>query len=295
MAILNRRGSVDEQIDMDSQQSFLVFRLNQQFYALSVDFVVQIVPMVTIKPLPRADKIIEGLINVRGESVVVVNLCRRLGLPEEELGLHTPILLVRVHERVVGLVVDEVSDVLSLSLEDVVHSNEILPDGLGEIAVLLGVVQHEVGTIFMIDIDHLFSSESGREFYNVVTDLIGMADAKKELADELVSGKKTPQTDEPSIATTSPTDNGEKALGVLAEETSPPNTEDTEIEASQTETPEAELPEIEAQKGDASEDETREEKPEKKTKSEAKKKAKPKASRKRKKASKNNKKDDKAK
>lgn len=146
-------------IDNDGENNFIVFKLNQQLLALSVDYVVQIIPMVTIDPLPEADNVIEGLINVRGESVVVVNLRRRLGLPEIELGLHTPILLARLGNYTMGLIVDEVVDVLSFSEDDIVPSDAILPEGLGKIAVLTGVIQKEIGTILLVNIDRLFMVE----------------------------------------------------------------------------------------------------------------------------------------
>lgn len=146
-------------INNDGENNFIVFKLNQQLLALSVDYVVQIIPMVTIDPLPEADKVIEGLINVRGESVVVVNLRRRLGLPEIELGLHTPILLTKLENYTMGLIVDDVVDVLSFSEEDIVQSETILPEGLGEITVLTGVIQKEIGTILLVNIDRLFMVE----------------------------------------------------------------------------------------------------------------------------------------
>lgn len=151
------RITLEELNTLMPDESFVVFRLNQQLYALSVEYVMQIIPMVTIESLPQVDTAIEGLINVRGDSVVVVDLRRILNFPEAELGLHTPILLVRFEELMLGLIVDDVIDVMNLNEEDVVASDTILPEGLGEIAVLTGVIQKEVGAIFLININRLFN------------------------------------------------------------------------------------------------------------------------------------------
>lgn len=200
VAMTEIRDSEQSQIDVQAQQSHVIFRLNQQLYALSVDFVVQIISMVTIGPLPQVSEVVEGLINVRGESVVVVNLRRQLGLPEIAFDLNTPILLVRVNEHVVGLIVDEVVDVLEFSLDDAVQSSEILPDGLGEIAVLLGVIQEEIGTVLIINIDRLFINNDGVSINQVVSQIsmIPESEVSDKTPDMKVAGvEKIPSTAPP--------------------------------------------------------------------------------------------------
>lgn len=144
----------------EDEQSFIIFQLNNQYLAMRVDLIVQIIPMVTINPLPESNPVIEGLINVRGESIVVINLRRRLGFQEVKSGLHTPILLVQFEQHTVGLIVDDVVDVMRFPETDIVPSNVILPEGLGEIAVLKGVIQDEIGTILLININRLFITEN---------------------------------------------------------------------------------------------------------------------------------------
>lgn len=138
------------------QRNLMAFRLDQQTYALPIEPIVQIIEMVTITPIPQVSNTVKGVISVRGAPVPVVNLRRYFGLPEAALQLHTPIVLVQVDELMVGLIVDEVLDVLSLPGSQITHPADILPEGLGKAPVLQGLAHTPDGTVLLLDLGHLF-------------------------------------------------------------------------------------------------------------------------------------------
>jgi purine-binding chemotaxis protein CheW len=138
------------------QRTLVAFRLDQQTYALHIEPIMQIIEMVTIMPIPQISNAVEGIINVRGAPVPVVNLRRYLGLPEATLQLHTPIILAQVGELMVGLIVDEVLDVLSLPGGQIARPAEILPEGLGEAPILQGLAHTPDGMLLLLDLEHLF-------------------------------------------------------------------------------------------------------------------------------------------
>ena len=138
------------------QRTLVAFRLDQQTYVLPIEPIVQIIEMVTITPIPQVNNMVEGVINVRGAPVPVVNLRRHLGLPEAALQLHTPIVLAHVGKLMVGLIVDEVLDVLSLSGGQIIHPADILLEGLGGGAMLQGLAHTSDGMVVLLDLDHLF-------------------------------------------------------------------------------------------------------------------------------------------
>lgn len=146
----------------DTIRNLVTFRLDRQTYALPLELIVQIVEMVTITPIPQVNHSVEGVINVRGASVPVVNLRRHLGLPEAKLQLHTPILLVRTGERMVGLIVDQVADVLNVSAGQITCPTELLPDGLSDAPLLQGLVHTSQNAVLLLDLDRLFSSERAK-------------------------------------------------------------------------------------------------------------------------------------
>jgi purine-binding chemotaxis protein CheW len=144
---------------MSEQETLVMFWLAGRAYALPVEPIVQIIPMVTIVPVPQMGDVLEGVINVRGQAVPVVDLRRHLGLPAGPLQLHTPILLIRVGERVVGLIVDEVSDVLALDGGRIVRPVDVLPEELRELPILRGLGHVAEGVMLILDPEHLFRPE----------------------------------------------------------------------------------------------------------------------------------------
>ena len=143
------------------QQMVISFRLHERTYALPLTSVVQVVPMVQITQLPRVHPAVAGIINYRGAAVPIVNLRRYLQLPEQAPGLHTPILLITIEDRIIGLIVDEVLDVMRFAPDDVAQLSDIMPEGLGEVPILRGLAHTEAGTMLMLDAGELFSADHG--------------------------------------------------------------------------------------------------------------------------------------
>ncbi|MEW5958012.1 MAG: chemotaxis protein CheW [Chloroflexota bacterium] len=115
--------------------TLLTFQVGGQTYGLPVANVVRIIEMVTITPLPGAPEPIEGIINLRGKAVSVIDLRRRFGLPRQAYGLHTPIILADMEggdprATPVGLVVDTVERVLDIPPEDLAITDAIVPPEL---------------------------------------------------------------------------------------------------------------------------------------------------------------------
>ena len=92
----------------------LVFKLDGQEYALEIANVVQTVRMAAIQPIPSAPPHVAGVLNWRGQVIPVLNLRQRLGLAPRPVDLDTQLLIARVKDRTVALIVDAVSQVLSL-------------------------------------------------------------------------------------------------------------------------------------------------------------------------------------
>jgi purine-binding chemotaxis protein CheW len=147
----------------------VTFRLGRQTYALPIEPIVQIVEMVTITPIPQINHSVEGVINLRGAAVPVVNLRRHLGLPEAQLELHTPIVLVQSGGRTVGLIVDQVSDVLDIDAGQITCPTDLLPDGLSDAPLLRGLIQSPAGAILLLDLEHLFTPEHARLIQTLTT------------------------------------------------------------------------------------------------------------------------------
>ncbi|MBN2003890.1 MAG: purine-binding chemotaxis protein CheW [Anaerolineae bacterium] len=140
-----------------SEREIVSFRLAERTYALPLSAVVQIIPMVAFTPLPQAHKAVEGIMNYRGNAALVVNLRRYLDLSEIPLKLHTPIILTRVESRLLGLIVDEVLDVITVPVSQAISLTDIVPEGLGSISALEGVLHNRQDAILLLDLARLFA------------------------------------------------------------------------------------------------------------------------------------------
>lgn len=102
-----------------SENQYVLFQLDNEYYGIDILQVETIERVMDITRVPHALDYVQGVINLRGEVVPVVNLRKRFNLPEVPVNDESRIIIVSVEDIVVGLLVDASSEVLQLS------SNEI--------------------------------------------------------------------------------------------------------------------------------------------------------------------------
>ena len=102
---------------MDEKQ-FVIFKLNQEIYAVDIENVGGITEFTEITKLPNVPKYIEGVINLRGEIIPVVNLKNRFGLCNTDIKVEEEkrIILYQINGKNIGFIVDDASQVVKLSL-----------------------------------------------------------------------------------------------------------------------------------------------------------------------------------
>ncbi len=101
----------------EKEYQLVVFTLGQEEFGVDISQVREIVRVVQITYLPKAPTFIEGVVNLRGQVLAVIDLSKRIGVPSKERGENTRIIVVEVGENTVGMIVDSVSEVLRLSSE----------------------------------------------------------------------------------------------------------------------------------------------------------------------------------
>ncbi|MGQ0601620.1 MAG: chemotaxis protein CheW [Anaerolineales bacterium] len=106
---------------------WVVFRVVSREYALRLEHVAEVLRMVALTPTPEAPAWLSGLINLRGRVIPVIDVRTRLGHPPQTLGLNTPIVVVKTDDqREVGLIADEVVELLTLPAEVVTRPDAML-------------------------------------------------------------------------------------------------------------------------------------------------------------------------
>jgi purine-binding chemotaxis protein CheW len=95
------------------------FRIGGEDYALDIMRVREIIRPLPITPVPRAPASVEGVVRLRGEVMPVLDVRKRLGLPASPATRRTRFLVVNVARRRVGLVVDEVCEVIRIPRDEI--------------------------------------------------------------------------------------------------------------------------------------------------------------------------------
>ena len=99
-------------------EKYLLFLLGGERYGLNVREVREIVGLYPITPVPHMPPFVKGVINLRGKLIPILDLRLRFGLPEQEYASRTCTIVVEAHgrrgPRLVGLIVDSVSEVLEI-------------------------------------------------------------------------------------------------------------------------------------------------------------------------------------
>lgn len=105
---------MSEDISNYSEEIFQVvsFEIGSEEYAVDILEVQEIIRMVEITPVPKAPYFVEGVINLRGKVIPIIDLRLRFGLSAAEQTKETRIVVVDVSRVILGLVVDSVSEVL---------------------------------------------------------------------------------------------------------------------------------------------------------------------------------------
>lgn len=134
---------------------FLTFCLGDELYGVDVLRVKEIKGYTTVTKIPNTPPHIKGILNLRGTIVPIVELRTKFGMPTIDYTMFTVIVVVVVREKIIGLVVDTVSDVLNIDKKDIQ-----LPPQFGakvDVSFLNGIGKSGDKLVALLDMDHLLS------------------------------------------------------------------------------------------------------------------------------------------
>jgi purine-binding chemotaxis protein CheW len=149
---------------MNQAHQLVVFTLDEQCYAVPLSAVERIVRMVEITPVPKTPEVVLGVINVQGSVVPVVDIRRRFRLPARVPHLSDQLLIARTSKRPVALVVDAVTEVVTLSGQEIVPGETIL----AHLGYVTGVVKSPDGLILIHDLDSCLSLEEEQALHDAI-------------------------------------------------------------------------------------------------------------------------------
>jgi purine-binding chemotaxis protein CheW len=119
------RAAARRAADIGKRVEYVTFALAGEAYAVPISRVAEILKPLPITPVPRAPAVVIGVMTVRGRLVTVIDLRRRLRLPESPMDARSRILITDTGDERIGLLVDEVMNVLRLA-ESEIESRDVL-------------------------------------------------------------------------------------------------------------------------------------------------------------------------
>ena len=136
---------------------YLTFRLGQEEYGIDILKVQEIRSYEQPTRIANAPDFIKGVVNLRGVIVPIVDLRLKLGCATAEYNSFTVVIVLNVKNRVVGAVVDSVSDVLELN-RDVIRPAPELSASTVNTSFIMGIGAVAERMLILIDIEGLMSS-----------------------------------------------------------------------------------------------------------------------------------------
>src|SRR5215469_1481063 len=137
------------------------FQLGSEEYGVDISQVQEIIRMVEITHVPRAPRFMEGVINLRGQLIPIIDLRTRFGMPRIDASKSTRIVVTEIGSKRVGIVVDSVSEVLNLPIENVEDAPEMVA-GVGT-EYIQGVGKLGERLIIMLDLTMVISTEEKQQ------------------------------------------------------------------------------------------------------------------------------------
>jgi purine-binding chemotaxis protein CheW len=136
-------------------QEFLTFTLGGEEYAIDILKVQEIRGYDSVTHIANTPAFIKGVINLRGLIVPIVDMRIKFNLGEPVYNEFTVTVILNLGKRVIGAVVDSVSDVISLSAEDIHPAPEF---GTFDMQYLLGLAAVNDRMLILLDIERLMTS-----------------------------------------------------------------------------------------------------------------------------------------
>lgn len=136
---------------------FLTFTLQNEEYGIEILKVQEIKGFSKITPIPNAPSFVRGVMNLRGTVVPIIDLRARFSMTEKEYDQFTCIVVVNVGSRVVGLVVDTVSDVLNIPSDSIAEPPELA--GTDDTSCVTGMGKLGERIVMLLDTERLVGAE----------------------------------------------------------------------------------------------------------------------------------------
>lgn len=145
--------------DTDAQFQLVTFHLGEELYGVNILDVKEIVRLQTVRNIPNAPYYVEGIINLRGEIIPIIDLHKRFKiqavLQQDEIEMEGGFIILDIDGIKMGIMIDKVERVVSVMAKDVKDPPQML-SGIGS-EYIEGVIKEDSGYLIMLNIRKLFN------------------------------------------------------------------------------------------------------------------------------------------
>ncbi len=140
------------------EQQYIIFNIKDVKYGIAIENVIEVIKLLPITPLPKTPDFIKGVVNLRGKVVPIIDLRERFGYNDIELTDNARIIITLIEaNKEIGLIVDSVSEVLTLS-EKLIEPPMSITGSL-KTDYILGIAKLEESLILLVNIEKILTSE----------------------------------------------------------------------------------------------------------------------------------------
>jgi purine-binding chemotaxis protein CheW len=165
--------------NMMNEMQLVVFDLASEHYGVDISDVREIMRMQSVTRVPGAMAYVEGVINLRGKVLPVLDLRKRLGMKVAEQTDESRIVVIDIADGEVGVIVDAVTEVLRIPSSSIEPPSAMITQGTAD--YLRGIAKLPNRLIILLDVNKLLSNMADSEaIARVLADAAAEADEEKE-------------------------------------------------------------------------------------------------------------------
>ncbi|MCE5313388.1 MAG: chemotaxis protein CheW [Armatimonadota bacterium] len=169
-------NSETNDVVVDDCEQLVVFGLADEYYGVDIGSVNTIIRMQEITAIPKVAQFVEGVINLRGTIIPVINLRKRFGLPMGELTKAARIVVVEAAGQMIGMTVDAVAETLRLPVDSIEPPSPVISSVDSD--YLRGVGKQENRLVILLDLDKVLTAKE----FEGIEKMTGRAKDEMEVA-----------------------------------------------------------------------------------------------------------------
>ncbi|MGI6487368.1 MAG: chemotaxis protein CheW [Syntrophothermaceae bacterium] len=155
-----------DQVDTADEEQMVVFKLADEQYGVRITQVQEINRLSRITRVPRAPRFVEGVVNLRGDVIPVIDLRQRFEMEAQEYTEFTRIIVSDIHNKKIGIIVDEVLEVLRVSQNQLETAPEVLQDD--QIARFMeGIANLPERMILMLNLENILIEKEWKKLIDM--------------------------------------------------------------------------------------------------------------------------------